>query len=441
MIKIGCVSLGCDKNRVDSEKMLQYLVEKGFEIVSDPSSSDLIIVNTCAFIESAREEAVDTILEMNQYKKTNPNLKILVTGCLPELYGTEVFNELTEVDGYLGVNDYPNIDKVINSLVGSNERINAIRTCNIPLEKTERLLTTPNHYAYLKIADGCNNACSYCIIPKIRGKYVSTPIEKLVEEANFLASVGVKELILVAQDVSYYGMDLYKEFKIVELIRELSKIEGIEWIRLLYLYPDRVGNELINEIKNNNKVCKYVDIPMQHVSDKILFDMMRLTSKERIIKLVSFLKQEIPHIAIRSSFIVGFPGETKSNFDELLDFVKTYKLSNAGFFKYCREEGTRSYSITNQVSEKVKEERIKKAREAQSLSLKEFNNSLIGKTIKVLYEDIDYDKNLFVGRCEYQAPEIDGVVYFKSKDLVEVGEFYNVKITSADDLDLYGEVV
>lgn len=441
MIKIGCVSLGCDKNRVDSEKMLQYLVEKGFEIVSDPSSSDLIIVNTCAFIESAREEAVDTILEMNQYKKTNPNLKILVTGCLPELYGTEVFNELTEVDGYLGINDYPNIDKVINSLVGSNERINAIRTCNTPLEKTERLLTTPNHYAYLKIADGCNNACSYCIIPKIRGKYVSTPIEKLVEEANFLASVGVKELILVAQDVSYYGMDLYKEFKIVELIRELSKIEGIEWIRLLYLYPDRVGNELINEIKNNNKVCKYVDIPMQHVSDKILFDMMRLTSKERIIKLVSFLKQEIPHIAIRSSFIVGFPGETKSNFDELLDFVKTYKLSNAGFFKYCREEGTRSYSITNQVSEKVKEERIKKAREAQSLSLKEFNNSLIGKTIKVLYEDIDYDKNLFVGRCEYQAPEIDGVVYFKSKDLVEVGEFYNVKITSADDLDLYGEVV
>ena len=336
--KIGYISLGCDKNRVDLEKIITTLTNVGFKTETDPSKANIIIINTCSFIESARKESINTILEMANLKQYNCE-KIIVTGCLNEMNYQDLESSLPEVDTFVKVADNNNIVKTIFDLYnveyGNNYNHNTL----------DRIISTPNHFAYLKISEGCNNFCTYCTIPYIRGRFKSTPIEELVAEATYLANKGVTELILVGQDVTKYGYDLYNEYSLSKLINELSKIDKIKWIRLLYCYPELVTNELINTIKTNNKVVKYIDIPLQHINNQILKKMNRRATKEQIIETITKLKNEIPEISIRSTFIVGFPGETKKQFKEILQFLKDYKLNNVGFFAYSREVGTIAYKM------------------------------------------------------------------------------------------------
>lgn len=434
--KIGVVSLGCDKNTVDTECMLYYLKQSGFEIVNDCNEADVIIVNTCAFIESARKESIDTIFEMSAYKSGNLK-KLIMTGCFSEKYIDEIFDELVEVDAFLGINQYPYIVQLLK-LLETDQRVNGLK-CFPRNENTEgRIVSTPFYYAYLKIADGCDNHCTYCTIPSIRGKFRSIPIENLVQQAKGLVLGGVKELILVAQDVTSYGIDLYGEFKIIELVKELSKIQNLEWIRLLYCYPEKLSDNLISEIVNNNKVCKYIDVPLQHISDKILKLMGRRSRKMEIEELFNKLKQN--GISIRSTFIVGFAGEEESNFNELLEFLDKFKLNNAGFFTYSKEEGTPASKLPNQVLKKDKLKREKLAYKKQAeVSL--FNNSkLLNSIQKVLLCGFSEEKGMFSGRTEFMSPEIDGLVYFTIENEAVFGEFYNVLITDYDEYDLMGEV-
>lgn len=433
--KIGVISLGCDKNRVDTEKMLAKL---GYEVITqDISIAEIIIVNTCAFLESARREAIETIFECNEYRQCGKLEKLIVTGCLPQKFIDELYEELTEVDIFLGTYDYDLLPEAIErayngervNLVGSSETFNSM----------DRIVTTPLHYAYLKVADGCNNHCTYCLIPSIRGKIKSERIEDLIAETEKLGDVS--ELILVAQDLTKYGVDIYGKPEIVRLIRELSNLENVESIRLLYCYPDLLTDELIEEIKTNKKVIKYVDIPFQHADDSVLKRMNRKGSGAEYLALVEKLKREIPSIAIRSTFIAGFPGESEENFENLISFIKKAKLTNAGFFAYSREEGTPAYKLPNQIDELVKEKRVKKLYSTQKRISKSILSSYIGKTLEVLADGINYDKQSFEGRAYFSAPEIDGKVYFTSENEVNQGERYLVKIEKVDAYDLYGGVV
>ena len=433
--KIGVISLGCDKNRVDSERVLG-LVQSNYEITNNIEEANIIVVNTCAFLQSAREESLETVFECNKLRSKNLE-KLVLTGCLPEKFIEELFDELYEVDVFLGVFDYDLLLEALD-LAYKGNRVNFVKK-NKKVEIKNRVLTTPCHYYYLKIADGCNNKCTYCLIPSIRGKYISTPIEELIKEVKSLGEA--KEVILVAQDVTRYGVDLYGESKIVELIKELSKLEEVESIRLLYCYPDMISNELINEFKANNKLIKYIDIPLQHASDSVLKRMNRKGTCKSYLELIYKLKNEIAGIAIRSTFITGFPGETEEDFNILLKFIKEAKLTNCGFFAYSREEGTPAYKLPNQIVEEVKNYRVQRLYEAQKEISVEFTKSMLNKEIEVVCDGIDYDKQCFYGRAYFNAPDIDGKVYFTSDDVVNQGEEYTVLIEEVDEYDLYGRTI
>lgn len=431
---IGVISLGCDKNRVDTEKMLAVLGSD--KITQDQEDAQIIIVNSCAFLESSRKEAIETVFDVNELRKTGKLEKIVLTGCMPQKFVADMFDEFKEVDVFLGTGDYEYLPEAIE-LAYQGERVNFVGKAKEFKEK-KRVVTTPLHYAYLKIADGCDNHCTYCLIPSIRGKYRSEKEEDLVAEAQSLGDV--KELILVAQDVTRYGEDIYGENKFAELLRKLSALDNIGSIRILYCYPDKLTDELIAEIKNNNKIIKYLDIPLQHADPVVLKRMNRKGTGEGYLKLIAKLRKEIPDIAIRSTFIAGFPGETEEQFENLLKFIKEAKLTNAGFFAYSREEGTPAYRLSDQIDEKVKQSRVKKLYAAQKKVSEERNKSLVGKQIKVICDGVDYDKQSFYGRAYFSAPEIDGKAYFTYDGEIQQGEYYDVKITKADAYDLYGAV-
>lgn len=431
---VGVISLGCDKNRVDTEKMLSIIGAK--RLTNDLSEAEIVVVNSCAFLESARKEALDTIFECDGYRKNGKLEKIVMTGCMPQKFVNDMFEELTEVDVFLGTNDYDLLPEAIEEAYKGN-RVNYVGREKKVFERKDRVITTPLHYAYLKIADGCNNRCTYCLIPSIRGKYRSETMEDLVKEAEGLGDIA--ELILVAQDITRYGEDLYGKPCLCELIRKLSALGNIGSIRLLYCYPDVIGDELIEEIASNDKVIKYIDIPLQHADDSVLKRMNRKGTRAEYLALIGKLREKIPGIAIRSTFIAGFPGETEENFRNLVSFLKEAKLSNAGFFAYSREEGTPAYKLPDQVDEKTKNARVKELYKVQKVISGEINRSYVGKTLKVIADGIDYDKNKFTGRAYFSAPDIDGKVYFDG-DNVEQGKYYNVKIVRANAYDLYGRM-
>ncbi len=433
--KIGLISLGCDKNRVDSERALA-LINANATIVNDLSEANVVVINTCAFLESARAEAIETVFSVNALRDNGNLEKIVVTGCLPEKFIGDIFDEFTEVDAFLGINDYDLLVQAILETYKGN-RVNFVGK-NKKVEIKERIMTTPCHYSYLKIADGCNNKCTYCLIPKIRGKYVSTPIETLIEEVKNLGEL--KELILVAQDVTRYGEDLYGEKKLVQLLKEISALDNVEKIRLLYCYPDAITDELILELKNNDKILKYIDIPLQHSENSVLKRMNRRGTREDYLSLINKLKTEIPSIAIRSTFITGFPGETEEEFNGLIDFIKKAEFSSAGFFAYSREEFTPAYKLPNQIDEEIKQKRLKKLYAVQKKVSARILKGFVGKTIEVVCDGVDYEKQSFYGRHYGFAPDIDGKVYFTYDDVISQGETYSVLIERSDEYDLHGRV-
>lgn len=431
-MKIGAISLGCDKNRVDSEKMLFRLSEKGHTFTSDENEAEVIIINTCGFIESAKTEAIDEILNALDYKAKN-GAKVIVTGCLSQRYQAELASSLPEVDLFLGTGDY---DMLCDYLDNGKVDLKEVFKCRDKFI-SDRVLTTPYHYAYLKIADGCSNKCTYCAIPYIRGAYRSEKIEDLTAEARKLADDGVKELILVAQDTTRYGIDLYGEKKLIELLDELSKLD-FKIIRLMYLEPEMLDDELIDYIASNDKIAKYCDVPLQHISDRLLKMMNRHTTKASTLELIDKLKKR--SIKIRSSFIVGFPTETEEEFKELYDFIERSKLDFAGFFEYSAEEGTPAEKIKGKVKPSVIASRCKSLKKLQEKILSDKCKSYIGQTLSVVYDGIDYDRQCFFGRTSFQMPDIDNLVYFESTVPVSVGEFYDVEITGTDGIDLIGRV-
>lgn len=434
-MRIGAISLGCDKNRVDTEKMLSRLVGGGHTLVGSEEEADVIIVNTCAFIDKAKEESIDEILSAIAAKNAGKGKKVIVTGCLAQRYADTLKKEFPEVDAILGIADYDAILKTIKDVEDGEKVLNC---ANLDAFYSDRVLTTPYHYAYLKIADGCSNHCTYCAIPSIRGKYRSEKLEDLIYEAKKLSDDGVKELILVAQDVTRYGTDFDGKPHLIELLDRLSKLD-FAWIRLLYLYPEMVDDALIEYVKNNDKIAKYMDIPLQHVDDDVLKRMNRRTDEKSIRELIAKLKNA--GIAVRTTFICGFPGETQEQFEKLEKFVKEVKFDYAGFFAYSREEGTPADKLDGHIDESVKEERANKLRAIQEKIIKSRNKELIGSKIKVIYDDIDYDRQKFVGRSQTQAPDIDNVTLFESDEEVRIGEFYDVEITGSDGIDLVGKVI
>lgn len=430
--KYGIISLGCDKNRVDIEKLLAIIKANGCEITDEATDAQVLVINTCAFLNEARKEAVDTVLEFSSLKSKNLE-KIVVTGCLPQKYVAETFPALIEADVFLGTDDYDRFFEAIEQAY-CGERVNFVGTGSHGFN-CERLITTPAHYAYLKIADGCNNRCTYCLIPKIRGKYISYQMEQLLKEAVGLGDIA--ELILVAQDVTRYGLDLYGQKKLVEILKKLTKLVNINSVRLLYCYPDMIDDGLIAEIRDNPKIVKYLDIPLQHSEDRLLKLMNRPAGREEYLALFERLRKEIPDISIRSTFIAGFPTETEDDIEGLVDFLKRARLDNCGFFAYSREPDTAAYKLQGQIPYSEKKKRVKKLYEVQkSISFKKLQG-LVGKKIKVLCDGIDYDRYCFVGRAYFQAPEIDGKVYFNAYSAVQ-GEYVEVLVEDSDAYDLYG---
>lgn len=431
--KFGVISLGCDKNRVDTEKLLARITECGCHLTDDPAEAEILIVNTCAFLNEARKEAVETVLECAGYRVGKLE-KLVVTGCLPQKYIAEIFPELTEADVFLGIDDY---DKIFEALEKSyaGERVNFVGLGDNTY-CASRVVTTPCHYAYLKIADGCNNFCTYCLIPKIRGRYRSYPVEDLLREAENLGDIS--ELILVAQDVSRYGTDLYGKKYLINFLQKLTTLVNINSVRLLYCYPDMLDDGLIAEIRDNPKIIKYLDIPLQHSESRVLKLMNRRGTREEYLALIEKLKREIPGIAIRSTFISGFPSETEEEFEGMCDFLRQAKLVNCGFFAYSREPDTPAYKMRGQVPYAVKKRRVKKLYEIQREISREYLNGFVGKTVKVLCDGIDYEKGCFAGRAYFSAPDIDGKVYFNAASAAQ-GEYYDVKIASCDSYDMYGK--
>lgn len=430
----GVISLGCDKNRVDTEKLLGLIKNRNLTLTNDLEKAQILIINTCAFLQSAREEAIETVLNCAEYKKGRLE-KIVVTGCLPQKFIDELFLPLDEADVFLGISDYESIFDALEKSYRDNSRENFVGKGQDSF-LVDRVLTTDEHYAYLKIADGCFNHCTYCLIPKIRGKYRSYPMEKLVKEAQELGEIS--ELILVAQDTTRYGEDLYGENKFVELIQKLSTLENIAKIRLLYCYPEMITDKLIDEIASNDKVHKYLDIPLQHSENRVLKLMNRRGKREEYLALFDKLKKRIPNIAIRSTFISGFPSETEEEFTAMQDFLKKAKLMSCGFFAYSKEPDTPAYKMKGHIHHATKNRRVKalyKLQEEISASLlKEY----VGKKLEVLCDGIDYDKNCFVGRAYFNAPDIDGKVYFNAEHAMQ-GKTYQVLITKSDSYDLYGK--
>lgn len=430
--KFGMISLGCDKNRVDAERLLGILREKGYAITDEIAAANVLIVNTCAFLQSARKEAIDTVLDCDSYRGGNLE-KIVVSGCLPEKYIGELFPSLTEADVFLGCNDAEALLDSLERSYREDARVNAVGQGREGEEG--RVLTTPLHYAYLKIADGCNNHCTYCLIPKIRGRYRSYPMEQLIAEAENLGDLS--ELILVAQDTTRYGTENGGKSLLPQLIRKLSALENIGGIRLLYCYPEAIDDALIDEIAQGDKVIKYIDIPLQHSEDRILKLMNRRGSRAEYLALIEKLRSRIPGIAIRSTFIAGFPSETEEEAEALARFLREAKLTNCGFFAYSREPETPAYKLPGQVPAREKNRRVKMLYKVQGEISEEFLRGKVGQTVDVLCDGIDYERGQFVGRAYWSAPEIDGKVYFNAP-FAEQGEVYKVKIARADSYDLYG---
>ena len=438
-MKVYFNTLGCPKNINDSEIAMGNLEEKGFTIVDSPDEADAIIVNTCGFIEDAKKESIDEIFNMAAYKEKNK--KLVISGCLVQRYADELYKEIPEANGFIGVNDYDKLPKLLEELEKSNERFLENSSCDLSeVEVKIRHLTENPYTSYLKIAEGCDNICSYCIIPEIRGPYRSRTIENVIEEAEMLSKSGCKELILIAQDLTYYGIDNYGKPMLSTLLRKLCKIEGIEWIRLLYCYEERIDDELIRTIASEDKICNYIDIPIQHASDKILDNMNRATTNKSLYRTLSKLRSQIPDIHIRTTLIVGFPGETEEDFNILSDFVSDQKFSRLGVFTYSREEGTAAATMDNQIPEDIKQERLDCIMMKQMEISLEGNRKKIGKILDVIVDSME-EEGVYSGRTRYDAPEIDNSVVFTSNSVHKPGDIVPVEILEAYDYDLEGREV
>lgn len=437
-IKVGFVSLGCPKNLINTEQMLALLANNGYEIVAEDYEADVIVINTCAFIESAKQEAIDNILDVSWLKKNRDLKGIVVTGCLPQRYGDQFKKELPEVDCIIGTGSVDDICDAVEAAYHGREYSSFKSIDDAPLGG-ERVITTPEYFAYLQIAEGCDNRCSYCVIPDIRGKFRSRPMSDIVEEAQGLAALGIKEICLVAQDTTRYGEDLYGTYALDSLISELSTIEGIEWIRVLYCYPDRITDGLINEFATNKKLVKYIDMPIQHINDDILSAMNRRGNSETIKTVVKKLRDAVEGIVIRTTVIVGFPGETEKQFNELRSFIKETKFERLGAFAYSREEGTPAYSMPKQVTEKTKQKRLDMIMSDQNRIHNDFNERFVGTELTVICEGYDPVSECHFGRSYADAPDIDGKVYFTAPRRIKEGEFVKVDITEILDYDLYGK--
>ncbi len=437
---IGLVSLGCAKNQTDAEAMLGILNSDGYHIVFDPEEADAIIVNTCGFIESAKQESINTLLEMAQYKEGRCKL-LIASGCLAERYSKEIAEQIPEVDAIIGTGDYDRIAEAIQGAADGEMPIICGEPNRDPEEGLPRILSTPSYTAYLKIAEGCSNNCTYCAIPMIRGKFRSRKPEAVIAEAESLAKSGVKELIIIAQDTTRYGTDLFEKPSLAMLLEKLVEVEGIEWIRIHYLYPEAVTDELIETMAKYDKICSYVDMPIQHINNEILRRMARRTNRAEIESRINKLREKIPGCIIRTSIIVGFPGETDEQFQELYDFVKEAHIDRMGVFAYSQEEGTPAANFENQVAEEVKQERLDKLMTLQQEISLEMNRARIGSVIDVIVEGYDEDNFLFVGRSRGDSIDVDGKVYFGTETEVEPGDIIKVKILDADEYDLTGNRV
>lgn len=434
--KVGMISLGCPKNQVDGEALLAKLAAAGYQIVNEIENSDVMIVNTCGFIEDAKREAIDTILEVAQYKEAGIISALVVTGCLAERYQDEILKEMPEVDAVIGIGANADIVKVCDKALCGIQTSNYPNKCYLPIDD-ERVLSTPSHWAYLKIAEGCDNRCSYCAIPGIRGKFRSRKIESVVDEAKSLVNRGVKEIILVAQDTTKYGQDLYGEYSLDKLLKELVKIDGLEWIRLFYCYPQRITDSLIEVIANEDKVCKYIDIPLQHSDTTVLKNMNRVGDGNDYRALLDKMRKAIPDLALRTTFMVGFPGETDEQFENLCDFVKDMKFDKMGCFTFSPEEDTPAFDMDNQIDEDVKKRRQEVLMNAQYSITEASNKSRVGNVYKVIIDSFADGK--YIGRSYMDSPEIDSGIIFTSNKKLNIGDFVNVKITDFDGYDLIGE--
>ena len=435
------VSLGCDKNLVDSEKMLGLLNEAGYRVAQEESEADAIVVNTCCFIHDAKEESIQNILEMAEYKTEGRLKALIVTGCLAQRYRQEIIEEIPEVDAVLGTTAYDKIVEAVEEALEGKSEVELADINALPLPETKRLVTTGGHYAYLKIAEGCDKHCTYCIIPKVRGNYRSVPMERLIKEAQELADQGVKELILVAQETTVYGQDIYGEKSLHKLLKELCQIKGIRWIRLLYCYPEEIDANLIRVMKEEPKICHYLDIPIQHGSDSILKRMGRRTNSKELRDMVHYLRQEIPDIALRTTLITGFPGESEQDFEQLKEFVEELRFDRLGVFTYSREEDTPAAAMEEQVPEEVAEKRRDEIMQIQQKIAFEKTSAQIGRALEVMVEGSLPEDGVYITRTYMDAPEVDGYVFVATDWNLMSGDFLNVKITGADEYDLIGEVI
>lgn len=435
------VSLGCDKNLVDTEVMLGLLASRGHQMVDSEEIADVIVINTCCFIHDAKEESIQTILEMAEYKKAGSCKALIVTGCLAQRYKQEIIDEIEEVDAVLGTTSYDKIVEAIDEALAGHTSVEMTDIDALPLVESKRLVTTGGHFAYLKIAEGCDKHCTYCIIPKIRGNFRSVPIERLLKEAEDLVAQGVKEIILVAQETTLYGKDLYGEKSLHKLMRELCKISGLRWIRILYCYPEEITDELIQVIKEEDKICNYLDLPIQHASDGILKRMGRRTSKEQLVEIIGKLRKEIPDIAIRTTLITGFPGETQEQHEELMEFVDEMEFDRLGVFTYSPEEDTPAAVMPDQIPEDVKEDRQAELMELQQEIAFDLAEEMIGREVLVMIEGKVADENAYVGRTYKDAPNVDGLIFVESEEELMSGDFARVRITGALEYDLMGEII
>lgn len=437
-MNVGMVTLGCNKNQVDSEMILGLFKDLGYNIVNNPDDADIIVINTCGFIEPAKKEAIDTILEMADYKENGICKALIVTGCLAKRYKKEILESMPEVDLCIGVDEYGDIVNILSSFLNSKISDKKLEYCN-------RVISTNFPLAYIRISDGCDNRCSYCAIPSIRGKFKSRKMEDILDEVEKLADKGIQEFCIISQDTSKYGIDIYGKLMLPTLLRKISEIQGVKWIRVLYMYIFETSDELIEEMAKNTKVCKYFDLPIQHISDKILKSMNRYDTKEKIYNTIDKIRKLIPDAIIRTTVMVGFPGETEEDFEELRQGIIELKFDRLGAFTYSREEGTTSYDFSNQIPEKVKNERLKDIFEIQRHISLENNKKRVGKEYEVIVEDITEDENYFICRSYGEAPDVDGRIYVKidetSADKVIVGEYLTVRITEYNDYDLFAEVL
>lgn len=440
-MKILFISLGCDKNLADTEVMLGLLASRGYEMTDDETQADVIVINTCCFIHDAKEESIENILEMAEYKKSGSAKALIVAGCLAQRYRQEIMDEIPEVDEVLGTTAYDKIlDAVDAALKGEHEVILSDLDA-LPLPDTKRLVTTGGHFAYLKIAEGCDKHCTYCIIPKIRGNFRSVPMERLIREAGELAAQGVKELILVAQETTLYGKDLYGKKSLPELLRKLCQISGIRWIRILYCYPEEITDELIQVMKEEPKICHYLDLPIQHANDRILGRMGRRTSKQELIDIIGKLRREIPDICLRTTLITGFPGETQEQHEELMEFVDEMEFDRLGVFTYSPEEDTPAAEMPDQIDEETKLDRQEELMELQQEIAFDNDQDMIGREVLVMVEGKVADENAYVGRTYRDAPNVDGLIFINTDEELLSGDFARVRVTGAVDYDLIGELL